>query len=86
MENILSALDKPWSYEYLSDHPNITWLDVSTNPQLDWDYDGLLSRNPHITWSIVRENPGIPWNYTELSSNLMSKHPCFTKQMSYVLK
>jgi len=48
--------------------------------------DVFLSVNPNITWSIVRDNPDYQWDYAGLSNNKMSKHPFFSKQLSYVLK
>ena len=56
-----------------------------SNPVIDWDYD-YLCLNPTITWDIVSANPDKPWNYLYLSSNPMTKHPFFQRQLSYVLK
>ena len=82
---IKNNTNKPWNYSYLSQNPNITWEIVQDNPNIPWNYH-YLSQNPNITWEIVQDNSEIPWNYKSLSYNKMSKHPFFTKQLSYVLK
>jgi ankyrin repeat protein len=65
---ILDHPEKRWSYEGLSDNPNITWEVVQENQDKRWDY-WKLSRNPNITWEIVQANPQKQWFYVYLSGN-----------------
>ena len=60
--------DKPWSYCWLSQNPNITWEFVQANPDKPWDYY-RLSSNPNITWDNVQKNPDKSWYYDTLSNN-----------------
>lgn len=66
---VKSELDKPWDWELLSKHPNITWNIVRDNPDKPWDWK-TISGNPNIVnWKIVKSNPKKPWDWSGLSEN-----------------
>ena len=73
-------LDKPWSWRWLSQNPNITFDIVLAHPNKSWDWNGL-SRNPNITFDIVLAHPEQPWDWYWLSLNpnitfdIVQSHP-----------
>lgn len=64
----------------ISTNPSVTWDDVMSHPEIDWNF-GNLSSNPHITWDIVQAHPERNWSYIGLSSNpnitidIVTAHP-----------
>jgi hypothetical protein len=39
---------------------SITWHDIVSNPQINWDWS-FISSHPNITWKIIQSNPNNPW-------------------------
>jgi hypothetical protein len=72
-------MDKPWSWETLSYHSNITWQIIKDNLDKPWDWDHV-SMNPNITWSIVQTYSGMPWKWRTLA-----KYTIFSKKRYYKL-
>lgn len=58
VENTIN--DFPWDFKQLSKNPNFNWDIVSSNPELNWDYNNLSN---HIPWEIINENPNYEWDY-----------------------
>jgi len=49
---VLANLDKKWNWQELSRHPNITLDDITTYPDLPWDYEWVAG-NKTLTWDFV---------------------------------
>lgn len=55
-----------WDWHTLSYHPNITWEQMRSSPDLPWKN---ASCNPNITWEIIKANPDYDWDWTDLLEN-----------------
>ena len=63
-------LDKPWDWNSLSEHPNITFDIVQSYPKQPWKWGMYgLSENQNITFDNVLAHPDKPWEWNGLSRN-----------------
>lgn len=59
-------------YEDLSDHKNISFDIIFSNPDKPWDHYSM-SMHPDLTWEIIKNHPEINWE-----PSLVSKHSNIT--------
>jgi hypothetical protein len=69
---VISNLNKPLNWRYLSANKNITWDIIISNPNIPWDWQ-YVTINPNITWNIIENNLDKPWD-----SRLLSQNPNLT--------
>jgi hypothetical protein len=55
-----------WNWHIISQHKNITWDIIKSNPDYPWVWKDVSS-NPNITWDIIRDNPEIKWDWKIIS-------------------
>jgi hypothetical protein len=74
LENVKSLIDfkicniEDFDWNSISEHVNITWIDVKYNRLLPWVWLNL-SKNPNISWKLIKDNHKCNWNWSYISEN-----------------
>jgi len=69
MKDILENPDKPWNWDNISLHSNITMKDILENPDKPWNWENI-SENPNLTTQFVRNHLDKSWDWKEVERNL----------------
>ena len=69
--------DKPWNFECLSGHPNLTIDFINKYPNEGWNWE-RISYSLNLSIEIFEKYPELPWDWEQISAN-----PSLTIEMIY---
>jgi hypothetical protein len=68
MDFVIKYMNKPWNWNGISSHKNLTMEFVKDHIECPWDWY-WISRNKNLTMEFIKDNIEMPWDFNGISRN-----------------